>query len=237
MPLGSTHFAPAPSIDDVIVRLDAIIDRAIVVVKGWHSETFSPAVVPFLTTNSKLWWYGSSADFAVLDDSLAPSRGLHFRPDVKRYRSTDNTGLRYDQWRLEARGYLPVFAKHRVLAGRLVYEGVDRAGGSAPVPFYRLPEASDADRFAAYHSGRFRDQRLALGTAEYRWEIMPPIWAVLFGELGDVASTASGLTLRGAHPSLGGGFRAKIGSANVARLDIARGHEGIVIRADLGVDF
>jgi hypothetical protein len=195
-----------------------------------------PTVVPFLTIDSKLWWYGSSADFAALDDSLNPTLGLHFRPDVKRYRSTDNSGLRYDQWRLEARGYVPVFAKRRVLAARLVYEGVDRSGGSAPVPFYRLPESSDANRFAGYHSGRFRDQRLALGTAEYRWEVMPPIWAVLFGELGDVASAPSRLTLRGAHPSLGGGFRAKIG-ANIARLDIARGHEGIVIRADLGVDF
>jgi hypothetical protein len=199
-------------------------------------DVFSPVDVPFLTTGSRLWWYGASANLAVLDDSLGPSRGLHFRPDVKRYRSTDDSGLRYDQWRLEARGYLPVFAKRRVLAGRLVYEGVDRKGGSAPLPFYRLPESSDADRFAGYHSGRFRDQRLALGTAEYRWEIMPPIWAVLFGELGAVASETSSLTLRGAHPSLGGGLRAKIGT-QVARLDIARGHEGIVIRADLGVDF
>ena len=200
------------------------------------ADEFSPVDVPFLTSGSKVWWYGSSADLAALDDSLNPSRGLHFRPDVRRYRSTDNGGLRYDHWRLEARGYLPVFAKRRVLAGRLIYEGVDRSGGSVPVPFYRLPESSDADRFAGYHSGRFRDQRLALGAAEYRWEIMPPIWAVLFGELGDVASTPSRLTLRGAHPSLGGGLRAKIGT-NVARLDIARGHEGIVIRADLGVDF
>ena len=66
---------------------------------------------------------------------------------------------------------------------------------------------------------------------------MPPIWAVLFGELGEVASTSSRLTLHGAHPSLGGGLRAKLGEAQVARIDIARGHEGISIKADLGVDW
>ncbi len=199
-------------------------------------DVFSPAGVPFLTRGSQVWWYGSSANLAVLDDSLSPTRGVHFRPDFKRYRSSDGTGLRYDLWRLEARGYLPVFAKRRVLAGRLVYEGVDRRDGSALVPFYRLPESTDSDRFAAYPNGRFRDNRLAIGRAEYRWEIMPPIWAVALGELGQVGSTSSRLTLRGAHPSLGGGLRAKVGD-RVARFEIARGHEGLSLRFDAGAEF
>jgi hypothetical protein len=200
-------------------------------------EVFDPADVPFLTRGSSVWWYGSSANFAALDDSLGPTRGIHFLPEVRRYRSTDDTNLRYDHWRLETRGYLPVFAKRRVLMGRLVYAGVDRRGGSDPVPFYRLPESAEPDRFAAYPTGRFRDQRLAVGRAEYRWEIMPPIWAVALGELGEVASTSSRLTLRGAHPSLGGALRAKIGETQVARLEIARGHEGMTVRFDLGADF
>jgi hypothetical protein len=201
------------------------------------AEVFSEADAPFLTSGSNLWWYGSSADFAALDDSLGPTLGFHFRPEVRRYQNSDDSDVRYDQWRFEARGYVPVFAKRRVLAGRLIYEGVDPRDGSAPVPFYRLPESSDDNRFAGYKSGRFRDRRLAVGRAEYRWEIMPPIWAVALGELGEVASTSSRLTLRGAHPSIGGGLRAKIGEQRVARLDIARGHEGMTVRVDVGADF
>lgn len=200
------------------------------------SNVFTPADAPFLERGSQIWWYGSSADFAALDDSLQPSTGVHFRPDVRRYGSSDGSGVRYDQWRFEARGYLPVFAKRRVLAGRLVYQGVDRRNGSAPIPFYRLPESTDENRFAAYPSGRFRDQRLAIGRAEYRWEIEPPLWAYLLGELGEVASTSSRLSLRSAHPSLGGGLRARIG-AQSARMQIARGHEGLSLKFELDAGF
>ena len=190
----------------------------------------------FLTRDSKVWWYGASGDFGVLDDSLMPTSGIHFKPDVRRYKSTDGSTLRYDQWRLEARAYLPVFASRRVLAGRLVYMGVDRRDGSEPLPFYRLPESTDENRFAAYPSGRFRDQRLALGRAEYRWEIEQPVWAFLLGELGEVASTTSRLSLRSAHPSLGGGLRARIGQS-MGRFQIARGQEGLNLKLDLEAMF
>jgi len=201
------------------------------------ADVYTPAEVPFLSRDSRYWWYGSSADFAALDDSLAPSRGLHFRPEVRRYQDMDDSDVRYDQWRLEARGYLPVFAKRRVLVGRVVVEGVDRRAGSVAIPFYRLPESTDDDRFAGYPSGRFRDERLALGRLEYRWEIERPVSAFLLGELGEVAPTTGQLSLRSAHPSLGGGLRAKIGESQAARIEIARGHEGLTIRTDLGVDF
>jgi len=200
-------------------------------------DVFDPADVPFLTQGSKVWLYGARADFASLDDSLSPALGFHLRPEVVRYRSTDDSNLRYDEWRFEARGYVPVFAKRRVLVGRLVYEGVDPHDGSAPIPFYRLPESADEDRFAAYRTGRFRDRRLAVGRVEYRWEIMRPIWAVALGELGEVAPSSSQLTLRGAHPSIGGGLRAKIGDQQAGRLEIARGHEGWTERIALRVDF
>jgi len=76
-----------------------------------------------------------------------------------------------------------------------------------------------------------------LGRLEYRWEIERPVSAFLLGELGEVAPTTGQLSLRSAHPSLGGGLRAKIGESEAARIEIARGHEGLTIRADLGVDF
>jgi len=103
-------------------------------------DVFDPADVPFLTRGSQLWWYGGSGDLEAVDDSIDPTRGFHFRPEVRRYQSADGSGVRYDQWRLEARGYVSVFAPRRVLVGRVIYEGVDPRGGSAPIPFYRLPE-------------------------------------------------------------------------------------------------
>ena len=200
-------------------------------------DVYSPADVPYLTGHSRMWWYGTSAEFGALDDSVAPSLGFHFKPDVRRYTNTDGTGLEYDLWRIEARGYVPVFAKRRVLAAKLVYEGLDPRNGSGPIPFYRLPETVDSDIFPGYNSGRFRDRRLALGQLEYRWEIEEPISAFLVGSLGEVAPSTGALSLRAAHPALGGGLRAKLGDYQAARVEVARGHEGIVVQADLSAEF
>jgi hypothetical protein len=200
-------------------------------------DVYSPADVPYLTGHSRMWWYGASAEFGALDDSVAPSLGFHFKPDMRRYQSTDGSGLSYDFWRIEARGYAPVFAKRRVLAAKLVYEGVDPRNGSGPIPFYRLPETVDSNVFPGYNSGRFRDRRLALGQLEYRWEIEEPISAFLLGSLGEVAPNTGALTLRAAHPALGGGLRAKLGDLQSARVEVARGHEGFVVQADLSAEF
>ena len=199
-------------------------------------DVFNPTDVPFLTQGSQVWWLGVGGDFAALDGA-EPSEGVHLRPEVRRFRSSDGSELRFDDWRVEARGYLPVFSRRRVIAARLVYEGVDPRSGSAPVPFYRLAESSDANHFAGYPTGRFRDRRLAIGHAEYRWEIMRPVWAFGLAELGEVASTSSRLTLRAAHPSLGGGLRARISPGQVAEIEAARGHEGLNVKADLEARF
>ncbi len=200
-------------------------------------DNFDPADVPFLTRGSRLSWYGAAGDFAALDDSLHPSLGFHVRPELRRLRSTDGTGLRYDHWRMETRAYVPVWAPRRVVALRMIYEGVDPRGGSAAIPFYRLPESSDANRFAAYPPGRFRDQRLALGHAEYRWRLLWSIWAVAFGQLGEVAPTPEALSLRRAHRSLGGGLRMHIGNVHTARVELANGDEGLNFYVDLKGDF
>ena len=200
-------------------------------------DRFTETEVPYLTSPSALWSYGASAELGAMDDSLQPSLGFHFKPDVKRYTSTDGSDLAFDTWRLETRGYLPVFAKRRVLAAKLVYEGLDPRSGSGPIPFYRLPETVDSDIFPGYASGRFRDRRLALGQVEYRWEIETPIWAFLLGSMGEVAPSSGALTLRSAHPALGGGLRAKIGDFQAARFEAARGHDGFVFQADLTAEF
>ena len=200
------------------------------------TDRFTSAEVPYLTDPSRMVWYGASAELGAMDDSLQPTSGFEVKPDVKRYVPAGGADLRYDQWRLEARGYLPVFAKWRVLAARLVYEGLDPRGGSGPIPFYRLPETVDADVFPGYPSGRFRDRRLALGQLEYRWEVERPVWAFLIGSMGEVASSTSALSLRSAHPALGGGLRAKLGS-QLGRVEAERGHEGWDFQADISAEF
>jgi hypothetical protein len=201
------------------------------------ADLFSPAEVPFLTEDSRVWYYGAAGELAGIDRVRDPSRGVHVRGEARRARNADDTEVRYDAWRLEGRGYLPVFSSRRVIALRSVLRGVDPESGSDPIPFYRLPESSEQDRFSAYSSGRFRDQRLLILHAEYRWLLWERLWAVALAQRGMVAGSNHALRYADMHESYGGGLRLRISDARTARLEIAKGADGMNVYLDMKGDF
>ncbi len=201
-------------------------------------DFFSPADVPSLQTDSRVWSYGLGGQFAGVDRLHEPSSGIHLLGEARRVISADARDIRFRSWRAEGRGYLPVFAERRVLALRGVFQGVDPEAGSEPVPFYRLPTATGWDRFLAYSGDRFRDQRLVIAQAEYRWLIWSSsLWAVAIAQRGGVAPTTSALRYSGMHESYGGGFRLKLGELQTARLDVTHGTQGTNINLDLDTEF
>jgi len=210
---------------------------------GYHGtplaeNVFTPAEVPFLTDGSRVAWYGLGGDFAAIDRVDEPSLGVHLLGEARKYKSVDGTNLNYNFWRGEARGYLPVLSARRVIGLRLVYEGVDPHAGSAPVPFYRLPESTGSDRFAAFASHRFRDQELILAHAEYRWIIWDHrVWALLLAQAGEVAHHRDDFTMDSSHTSVGGGFRGRLSPTTIGRLEVAHGDEGWQVNLNLKGDF
>ena len=201
-------------------------------------DVYSEAQVPFLRTGSDVWSYGASGDLAALNSVREPSHGVHVRGELRRVASTDDTNLDYADWRVEGRGYLPVLASRRVIALRLIGRGVNLGAGSAPVPFYRLPESAQEDRFAAYSSGTFRDRRLAVAHLEYRWLIWEEsLWAVALAQRGIVAGRTDDLRYADMHESYGGGLRMRMSETRSARLEVAKGSEGWNVYLDLKGDF
>jgi hypothetical protein len=193
-------------------------------------EEFHPAFVPFLLEKSEVLSYGVGGDLALLNNPVFPSRGVHGRAELRRNHGLGDTEIEYMQWHLEARGYVPVFADRRVIALRVVHQGVDPFSGTRPVPYYRLPSSNDAGRFAAYSSDRFRDQKLLLGHLEYRWEIWDYAWAYLFTEWGAVAPTLDQFRFADGHESNGFGFRMGMTRFGAFSLELARGSDGVRIR-------
>ena len=194
---------------------------------------FNPADVPFLRTRSSVISFGIAGDLATLDQVRNPSRGLHARAQIEQFRSVDGANLDYRRMHLEGRAYLPVFATRRVLAFRALHDWVDAASGSAPVPFYRLPETADELRWNGYASHRFSDRHLVLGQVEYRWWLTNKVWAVANANAGEVASTASRLRWADLHEAYGIGLRYAPGNRSVARVDAAKGSEGLVLNLTL----
>jgi hypothetical protein len=199
-------------------------------------DIFTPEEVPFLTEGSTVVSFGLGGDLAKVDRRQNPSRGIHFRGDGRRVESVDATDLHYYRWQAEGRSYLPVFAERRVIALRLLYEGVDPRSGSSEIPFYRLPEAVQEARFAGYSNHRFSDRQLLLGHAEYRWVIWRNLWATAFVEAGEVAPFANAFTWSARHSSHGGGLTMWLTESTHARLDIAKG-EKFSVYLDLKGDF
>lgn len=212
---------------------------------GYHTQgkplaenVFSPAEVPFLTEGSTVVGYGAAGEFAVINSMEIPARGFDLLADARHYQSTDGANLDYQFWRTEGRGYLPVFSLRRVIAARVVYEGVNPAEGSAPIPFYRLPEATGPDRFSGYASHRFRDDQLMLAHGEYRWIIWGKnVWALLLADAGEVKPTFSDFSWADRHSSAGLGFLATISPTTLGRLEFAKGNEGWQVNLDFKAGF
>ena len=199
---------------------------------------FATADVPYDDRATQEFLYGVTADFAALDDNRHPSRGVHARVDLKRASGVRSSDPNYNQWNLEGRAYVPVFAKRRVLAFRGIYAGIGPLGSATTtIPFYRLIRSDGVTNFAGYAPNRFRDRQLLLGRVEYRWMIVHEMSAIALFELGAVASRSDAFTLRDAHRSVGGGLRLGRSELAAVRLEIAKSDEGLRVALDLGSTF
>ncbi|MEO5619141.1 MAG: BamA/TamA family outer membrane protein [Candidatus Eisenbacteria bacterium] len=211
--------------------------------RGYHGtplleDVFTPATAPFEHRTTKELWYGVDADLSALDDGRDPSQGIHGRVDLRRAAGLRTRDPDYNQWRVEGRAYLPVFAKRRVIAMRGVYSGVEPTGSTTPIlPYYRLAQSEGASRFAGYQSDRFRDRQLMLARIEYRWAIIQRLSAVGLYEMGQVAPSAESFTVRGAHRSYGGGLRLGLSDEGTLRFEAAKSTEGVRVVLSLGGDF
>jgi len=201
-------------------------------------EVFPPASAPYSQQATQTFWYGLAGDFAKLDDARDPSLGVHLRADVRRVDGVQSGDPDYDEWRTEVRGYLPVFAKRRVMVVRGVYTGVDPGGDATTgLPFYRLPRSEGINQFAGFASERFRDQQLVLARFEYRWFIVNRLSALALYELGEVAPRSGAFTLADTHISYGGGVRFGLSDRSVFRFELANSVEGLHAVFALGSDF
>ena len=236
---------------DASLRLGVRADRRVRAFVGYSGEStrrgyndgpsafdlFTPGDTPFLGHRSQVVSYGLGGDLAAVDDLRNPTRGAHARAEVREVKGVDDTHIEYRQWHLEARGYLPVFSRRRVLAASLLDRQVDGGNGSPQVPFYRLPESANETRFLAYSSHRFRDRHLVIAQAEYRWEVWNRVWGVALAQLGEVASRADRLRMADVHESYGGGFHVGLSETSTARLEVAKGSEGLAVNLEVGGDF
>ena len=97
---------------------------------------------------------------------------------------------------------------HYVSAGK----GVWAFNGSlilsaGDVPFHQMPVLGGAKRLRGYYEGKYSDKNLAILQTEYRFPIHKRFGAVVFGGIGEVASTPLGWSFDNVRYNFGGGLR------------------------------
>ena len=194
---------------------------------------FTPAEVPYLLRSSRVFSYGLAGDFALIDEVRAPRKGVHLLGKAEQFKSADTGDLDYRRFHTEARGYVPVFSDRRVLALRVLHNWVETKTAAPDVPFYRMPESNDELRFNGYQTHRFVDRHLVLAQVEYRWWLSNKIFALINANAGEVASSARRLRFADKHEAYGLGLRYGYADRMSARVDAAKGSEGLVFNLTL----
>ena len=94
------------------------------------------------------------------------------------------------------------------------------------VPFHQMPVLGGTKRLRGYFEGKYSDKNLAVLQTEYRFPVYKRFGAVVFGGVGEVASTPLAWALGNVRYNIGGGLRFMLDTA-----------QRINIRADYGFGY
>ncbi len=191
-------------------------------------EIFDDTTAPGLTRQPNYVHATGQILLDTRDEPGNPHKGLMVGVDLSRYQDVDGGPYNFNRFAFDARGFLRLGADQRVLALRTLLYFDDPDEGSE-VPFYMMESLGGSHTLRGYDSFRFRDEKVVLFQAEYRWEAAPPIEIALFADAGTVAPSLDALDLSEMKTDYGVGLRIKNFRATIFRLDYARSDEGGIL--------
>ncbi len=187
-------------------------------------EVFTPQNAPGLGLDAK---YLRTRLYAQIDSRDAPGytrRGTLLRAEFSDYQQ-DGDGFNFSRVDIDARQFVPILRENWVIAVRALLSFTDAASGE-DVPYFMMPSLGGGSDLRSYSSFRFRDRNRMLLSAEYRWTPSHFLDMAFFYDAGKVASDRSDLDFDNLKRSYGIGARFHTLSANVLRIEYARGDEG-----------
>jgi len=195
---------------------------------------FNDQEVPGIGFQADYWRLDASFYLSYLGDPNNPSGSLGLR--FARYNDAD--GDRFDFLRVsaDARGYLPLGSRQRVLAARF-YTSSDYPDNDAEVPFYLMATLGGPYKLRGFADQRFRDRNLIFITGEYRWEASPGVEFAAFYGAGKVFHDYSDRDFDHLQHNWGGGIRFKNMRRVVLRLDVGSSREGTYVQFNFGPSF
>lgn len=170
--------------------------------------------------------YHLSVLFDFRDNPGVTHRGFMVAFSWEKYDNI-NTLNRYNfnRYELDARTYIPLGTRQRVLAFHFNGVNSDPAPDNR-IPFFLQPSLGGDESLRGYDPFRFQGDKKILLQGEYRWEASRMIEFALFGDTGTVANQGEHLSISKMKSDAGGGFRFKSSRTTLFRFDVARSNEG-----------
>ncbi|MDD8019290.1 MAG: BamA/TamA family outer membrane protein [Bacteroidota bacterium] len=170
------------------------------------------------STSTTVSGIGTVVNYDERDNIFAPHTGRFYQANFITSPKFLGSTSDFSRLKIDLREYFNFSSSH-VLAAQVVFHS-----SSGAVPFRFLPQLGGKNILRGYFEGRYRDKNLLVAQSEYR----SPFWwrfgFVVFGGVGDVASTIDKFNIRDLKISYGAGLR-------LAFIP----EEFIIIRLDYGI--
>jgi hypothetical protein len=131
---------------------------------------------------------------------------------------------RYARYGGDVQRYFRLGESPRVLVLRVLAEEV--RGAEDEIPFVDLPRLGGPTLLRGYTRDRFRDRAMALGSAEYQFDLGPLLSGFLFVDGGRVFPTLADVTAEGIRVGYGGGLQMQTIKSFVGRFNVASSVDG-----------
>ena len=193
---------------------------------GTTQSMFSEDEAPGLTDLPSFVRADLSLGYDWRDSETHPRVGGQYKATLSQYSGIDSSSFDFRRFDVSAQQMIPLASRYRRLELRGGAAFTDTTSGGE-VPFIYQPVLGGAQTMRGYSSGRFRDRNAVWATAEYQWEAWWALDAAFFVDAGQVAAHRADLALRNFDVTYGFGLRLHGKENFIARLDIAKGREGI----------
>ncbi|MFQ3597127.1 MAG: BamA/TamA family outer membrane protein [Chloroherpetonaceae bacterium] len=162
---------------------------------------------------------GFVVNYDTRDNIFFPRAGQNIEFSATLFQNVFASHYNFARYAFDVRQYIPSVASHVIALHAL---GIFSSGD---VPFFMMPMIGGQYQMRGYYEGRFRDNHLVVGQAEYRIPVWWRIGVNFFASVGTVASRISAFRLSDLKHSVGAGLRFAINEKEKlnGRLDFALG--------------
>jgi outer membrane protein assembly factor BamA len=198
-------------------------------------EIFNKRSIPGID-GAALLGTSAFAEFDGRDEVGNPRAGAYIRFAATSNDSVGRGDFGFVNYLLDARGYIPLGTKRRVLALRLLGDFNDRKGGSE-IPFFRLARLGTSQTLRGYDTYRFHGRNALSSNIEYRYQLVQGIEAVVFTDIGQVYGPRSEFNTNNIHATFGGGFQFNSKKSVFLRILAGKSGEGTRLFFSFGPTF